>query len=92
MFVSREALVAQPLDVDGLVPSGEIDCGVAGGEAERRRCLFGDERRHRVRRSRFEARLVWRDRTGHEISEVGGPGKDESPAVSPDGGHILFSS
>jgi Tol biopolymer transport system component len=42
-------------------------------------------------RSRFESRLVWLDRFGHESGVVSGPGQYESPAVSPGGRRIAFS-
>ena len=69
VFVSREALVAQPLDVDGLVPSGEISTvasPVARGPNDDV-ALSATSGGIACTRSRFEARLVWRDRTGHEI-------------------------
>lgn len=93
LFVHREALVAQPFDNVSLKPSGEIVTVASPvARAPSDYAAFSATRGGITYvQSRFEARLIWRDRGGREIAEVGGPGQYDSPAVSRDGRRVLFA-
>ena len=92
-FVRHERLVAQPIDSKTMVMSGDaLELASPVARAPTDSAPFAAAPRAvAFVRSRFEAHLVWVDRTGHELQAIGGPGQYDSPVVSPDGRNVLVA-
>ena len=93
LFVRREMLVAQGMNPETLALSGEpllVAEPVGRDPSDAAAFAASVNGDLLVARGRFQTRLVWFDRSGRRLDDLGPPAHWADPAISPDGTRAAF--
>lgn len=93
LFVRREMLVAQAMNPQTMALSGELQVvseRVGRDPSDAAAFAASADGDLVVGRGRFQTRLVWFDRSGRRLDDLGPPAHWADPAISPDGTRAAF--